>query len=145
MEGESSELGVPQAKPGEGERTALGCRAIHVSPPRFHLPSLSRLHPHTHTILTLLIQGKERLMLSAWTGHHKLFFLNRRKKHLPPTVTSSPPSSLLPSSLMRSHRLCSTEGTKDCCKAVLWGHRGTQGCTRFPYIGSTLQETESRV
>ena len=103
---------------------------------------LSRLHPHTHTILALLIQGKERLMLSAWTGHHKLFFLNRRKKHLPPTVTSSPPSSLLSSSLMQSHGLCNTEGTKDHYKAVPWGHRGTQGCTRFPYTNPTPQEDE---
>lgn len=68
--------------------------------------SLSHLHPHTHTIITLLIQGKERLMLSAGTGHHKLFFLNRTKKHFPPTVASSPLSSLLSSSLMQSHGLC---------------------------------------
>lgn len=97
--------------------------------------SLSRPHPHAHTILALLIQGKE--MLSAWTGHHKLFFLSGRKKHLPQTVTSSPPSSLLSSSLLRSHGLRNAEGAKDPRR-----HRSARGCARFPNSGLAPQEGE---
>lgn len=101
-----------EARGGGADDTRLQSRTcLHTMVPS--LFSVSHLHPHTHTILALLIQGKERLMLSAWTGHHKLFFLNRRKKHVLPTVTSSHPSSLLSSSLMRSHGLGNTEGTKD--------------------------------
>lgn len=140
--GRAASSACPPGEARGGGADDTGLRSC-VSPPQFHLPSisLSRVHPHTHTILALLIQGKERLMLS-WTGHHKLFFLSSRKKHLPPTVTSSPPSSLLSSFLMQSHGLCNTEDTKDRYKAVPWGHRGAQGCTRFPHSDPTPQEAE---
>lgn len=114
---------------------APGCGAVSSHHGSISPLSLSHLHPHAHTIITLLIQGKERLMLSAGTGHHKLFFLNRTKKHFPPTVASSPLSSLLSSSLMQSHGLCNY-------KAVLQGHRGMQGCNRFLYTYPTTQEAE---
>lgn len=87
--------------------------------------SLSRLHPHTHTILALLIQGKERLMFSARTGHHKLFFLNRRKKHPLTAVTSSPLSSLVSSSVMQSPGLWHTtghEGPQQSSPSGAWRH-----------------------
>lgn len=109
------ELCVPRAAAGEGQQVAACCRAVRVAPPCFHLLAVFRLHPHTHTILTLLIQRKEKLMFSAWTGHHKLFFHKQEEKTpLPPTASISPPSSLLPSSLVRPHGLCDTEGTKGC-------------------------------
>lgn len=104
------------------------------------LLSLVFIRPHSHTTLALLIQGKERLVLSAWTGHHKLFFLKRRKKHLLLTVTSSPPSSL---PLSHDPMGCVTQkGTKGHFRAVSWGHRGTQGCTRLLCTNTTLQEAE---
>lgn len=79
----SRELCVPRAAAGEGEQMAACCGAVRVTPPCFHLSALFRLHPHAHTILTLLIQRKEKLMLSAWTGHHKLFFFEQEEKTPP--------------------------------------------------------------